>query len=383
MFEYELQSIRSLFPDKRELFLHEPSIGNLEEEYVRNCVRSTYVSYVGEYSTKFESEIKDYLGIDYCICTSSGTTALHLALMVAGVKNNDEVITQALTFVGTVNPILFCGAYPIFLDVSPKTLGMCPDSLKSFLELNCYFDPLLNATINKTTGRTIKACVPVHTLGFICEIEKIVSICKEYNIRVIEDAAESLGSTKNGIHAGTFADMGVLSFNGNKIITTGGGGALVTHSNEYASLSRHLSTTAKVPHPWEFIHNQMGYNYRMPSLNAALGCAQIQKIETLLQQKRRLADKYRKIFSDSTYCEFMEEPDQVRSNFWLCSVSVKDQNRDAFIKEMHGNMVFVRPLWKLMPDLEFLKNFQSVALDNSRHFASQVVNLPSSAGAQV
>ena len=276
--------------------LHRPIFAGSEKQYLLDCIDSNFVSSVGEKVTEFEREIADFTGSKYSIATVNGTSALHICLHLAGVGCGDEVITQALTFVATGNAISYCGANPIFIDVDKDTMGLSPSSLRSFLEE--YAEIRDGVSFNKQTGRIIKTCVPMHTFGFPCRINEISAICNKWNIALIEDAAESLGSYFKNRHTGTFGRLAAISFNGNKIITTGGGGMIITDDENLAKRAKHLTTTAKVPHAYEFVHDEIGYNYRMPNLNAALGCAQLEKLESMLEQKKEIAHRYAEFFED-------------------------------------------------------------------------------------
>ena len=298
--------IRSLYPNREIVPLHEPYFGGNEKRYVLDCIESTFVSSVGKYVDRFEEMIRDFTGAKYAIATVNGTAALHIALKLAGVQQGDLVITQPLTFVATCNAITYCGAEPVFVDIDPETLGMSPDSLESWLGQNVdivdkglggletQYSKLSQPSqpylaIHKATKRHIAACVPMHTFGHPCKIDRIVEICDRYNIPVVEDAAESIGSYYKGKHTGTFGKLGILSFNGNKTITTGGGGMILTDDNELGPLAKHITTTAKKPHPWKFEHDMIGYNYRLPNINAALGCAQMEMLPEILKNKRETA----------------------------------------------------------------------------------------------
>ena len=315
-------------------------------------------------------------GAKYAIATSNGTIALHLALVTAGVKHGDEVITQPLTFVATANAISHANGTPVFVDVDRDTMGMSPAALRSFLEQNA--EKKSGVAINRNTGKKIAACVPMHTFGFPCRIDEIAAVCNEWNIALIEDAAESLGSSYKGQHTGTFGLMGTFSFNGNKTVTCGGGGALVTNDKELADKARHLSTTAKVPHPYEFVHDSVGYNYRMPNLNAALACAQLEQLQEILNNKRELAEIYDGYFAGSNI-SFVKEIEHATANFWLNTVVLESKEaRDGFLKESNGSKVMTRPIWQLMNKLEMYKHCQADGLENSLWLEDRVVNIPSS-----
>ncbi len=356
--------------------MHEPVFRGNEKKYLNECIDSTYVSSVGKFVDQFEIKIAEYTGADKAVVCVNGTNALHLALILAGVKRDDEVITQPLTFIATANAIAYSGAHPVFLDVDRETLGLSPDALSEFLKTSTVLTS--TGCYNKITKRRISACVPMHTFGHPCRIDQIVTICNQYNIEVIEDAAESLGSFYKGRHTGIYGNIGVLSFNGNKILTTGGGGMLLFKNEELAKRAKHLTTQAKVPHAWEFRHDEVGYNYRMPNLNAALGLAQLEQLKSFVQIKRRIADEYSNFFS-GTEIEFIKEPLDSESNYWLNSILLKDKKeRDAFLKFSNEHGVMTRPAWELISRLPMFSNAQRGDVTNSEWIADRLVNLPSS-----
>ena len=356
--------------------LHAPQFRGNEKKYLNECIDSTYVSSVGKFEDEFEEKIAEYTGSKYAIATSNGTSALHIALLLANVEKNDEVITQPLTFVATCNAINYCGAKPVFVDVDQDTMGLSPFELQNFLEANTTINN--GQCINNSTGKVIKACVPMHTYGNPCRIDEIKDICDQYNIFLIEDAAESLGSLCKNKHTGTFGEMGVISFNGNKIITAGGGGCIITDNEELAKKAKYLTTTAKIPHKWEFSHDQIGYNYRMPNLNAALIVAQLEQLDTFLKNKRVVSEKYKEYFEDSEI-EFVSELKESKSNYWLNSLVFQDvQQRNLFLSETNSNGVMTRPIWTLMNKLSMFKDSQKCDLTNAEWLESRVVNIPSS-----
>jgi len=355
--------------------LHEPVFIGNEKKYVCDTIDSTFVSSVGEYVNKVEEKICEITGSKYAIAVVNGTNGLHLALKVVGVEEGDEVITQALTFVATANAISYAGAKPVFVDVDLDTLGMSPESLKSWLDNNAIKKG--NETFNKTTGNRIKAVVSMHTFGHPCRIDEIKEICDEWNLELVEDSAESLGSFYKNKHTGTFGKVGVFSFNGNKIVTSGGGGMIVTDDENLAKRLKYLSTTAKVPHKWEFFHDEIGYNYRMPNLNAALLLAQLENLDKFLENKRGLANKYEKFFK-SIGIKFIKEPENSRSNYWLNSIELKNKaQRDEFLEFTNNNGVMTRPIWTLMNKLPMYKNCQNDGLENSKYLEERIVNIPS------
>ena len=369
--------IQELYQTKEFIPLHEPRFVGNEKKYVNDCIDSTFVSSVGKYVDSFEEQFADKVGSKYAIATVNGTSALHISLILAGVEQDDEVITQALTFIATCNAISYIGAEPIFVDVDLDTMGLNPKSLREFLDKNCELKD--GKCLNRTTNKTIKACVPMHTFGHPCRIDEIAEICEAWNISLVEDAAESLGSYYRGKHTGTFGKVGAFSFNGNKIITSGGGGVIVTDDEALAKRAKHLTTTAKVPHPYEYRHDEIGYNYRMPNLNAALLVAQLEQLDTFVKSKRDLALKYEEFFLDNETIEFVKEPKNSKSNYWLQAVVVKDiTQRDKFLDYTNKNGIMTRPIWKLMNELEMFRDCQCASLENSKYLEQRVVNISSS-----
>ncbi|MEA3315148.1 MAG: LegC family aminotransferase, partial [Campylobacterota bacterium] len=362
--------IKKTFNSEEFIPLHEPRFIGNEKKYLNDCIDSTFVSSVGKYVDKFEEEFAKKVGSRYAIATVNGTSALHISLLLANVQKDDEVITQPLTFIATCNAIDYCGAKPIFVDVDKSTMGMSPKSLKNFLEKNCIIKN--KQCINKTTKKIIKACIPMHTFGHPCKIDKISKICKKWNITLVEDSAESLGSyyTSNNItkHTGTFGKVGAFSFNGNKIITSGGGGVIVTDDENLAKRAKHLTTTAKVPHKFEYVHNEIGFNYRMPNLNAALLVAQLEQLDNFIKNKKELALKYEEFFKNKKGIKFIKEPKNSNSNYWLQALLFKDKKqRDIFLKFTNKNGVMTRPIWKLMNELDMFKYSQKSNLKNSKY----------------
>lgn len=370
------QFIRSLYQTNDFIPLHAPTFGDQEKNNVINTIESTFVSSVGQYVSEFENAVEHFTGAKKAIATVNGTAALHTALYMAGVKQGDLVITQALTFVATCNAIHHMGAEPVFIDVSRETLGLCPIALETFLEDNADLES--NCCVFRKSKQVIRAVVPMHTFGHSVHLDEIERICKKWHISLVEDTAESLGSYYKGIHTGTVGEFAALSFNGNKIITTGGGGMVLCANERDGELTKHVTTTAKVPHPYEFYHDQPGFNYRMPNLNAALGCAQMQRLPLFLQQKRELACKYREFFRGSNY-EFIDEPSHGRSNFWLNAILCEDKNaRNALLEEQNSSGIMCRPIWQLMHRLPMFENCLKGNLPISEYVESRLVNLPSS-----
>lgn len=372
--------IRDLYQSTEFIPLHEPKFIGNEKEYVNNCIDSTIVSSVGQYVDQFEQMVSSYTGATYAVATVNGTAALHIGLKLVGVNQGDEVITQSLSFVATCNAISYCGAKPVFVDVDLDTLGMSSDSLRSFLTNNTH--QTSSGCINKITGRKISAVVPMHTFGHPCRIEEIAKICEEFSIPLVEDAAESLGSLFNGKHTGTFGKVAAFSFNGNKTITTGGGGMIITNDESLAKRAKHITTTAKQPHPYKYIHDEIGYNYRMPNINAALGCAQMENLPRVLDSKRSITSAYLNFFNESNIT-LVEEPVNAKSNYWLNALIIQDkQSLDVFLHELNKAGVMVRPVWELMNDLSMFQDCQASDLSNAKWLHDRIVNIPSSAKLQ-
>lgn len=376
MIQETIDFIRSHYESEDFIPLHEPYFAGNEKKYLNECIDTTFVSSVGKFVDRFEKDIAIFTGSKFAIATVNGTSALHIALQLAGVEREDEVLTQSLTFIATCNAISYIGAHPIFIDVDKNTMGLSPEKLKQFLlEETIIKDEVC---INKRTKRKIKAVVPMHTFGMPINIDDLKAVCKPYNIKIIEDAAESLGSYDNHVHTGTKGLAGTLSFNGNKTITTGGGGMILTNDEHLARKAKHITTTAKIPHRWDFNHDQIGYNYRMPNINAALGCAQLEKLPEILRNKRDLAQKYIDFFSNKS-ARFVTEPDNTFANYWLNSIVLDNPNdRDEFLSATNDAGVMTRPIWKLMSSLPMFKKAQKGNLDNSVWLEQRVINIPSS-----
>lgn len=450
-YQHIIDFIRGLYPSRDFIPLHEPYFAGNEKKYVLDCIDSTFVSSVGKYVDKFEEMIRDFTGAKYAIATVNGTAALHIALLLAGVKRGDLVITQPLTFIATCNAISYCGAEPVFVDIDRRTLGLSADALEAWLsknavlaeeqgELHCFCLPQINTNersqiitnalskdreqfeehvdfpqdtqqkaanckqtethsmpsivshddlsfvpicdlsfVNIRGLKRISACVPMHTFGHPCEIDRIVEICNRYHVPVVEDSAESIGSYYKGQHTGTFGKLGVLSFNGNKTITTGGGGMIITNDDELGKLAKHITTTAKVPHPWRFEHDMVGYNYRMPNINAALGCAQMELLPDILINKRQTATAYQTFFASIPEIEFVAEPEGCISNYWLNVILLNDiLASDEFLKQSNENKVMTRPAWILMNELEMFTNSICGELITAKEISDRLVNIPSS-----
>jgi perosamine synthetase len=378
MYQDIVDYIRGVFQTDKFIPLHEPKFIGNEKRYLNDAIDSTFVSSVGKYVDRFEEMMREITGANFAVATVNGTSALHISLKLVGVRSGEEVITSPLTFVATANAISYCGADLIFIDVEKSTLGLSPDAVSDFLEHHCKRGED-GFCYNQTTGKRIAACVPIHIFGHPCRIDDIINICSDYNIPVVEDAAESLGSLYNGCHPGTFGKMGVYSFNGNKTVTCGGGGAIVTDDESLAKLAKHLTTTAKIPHPYEYVHDEVGYNYRLPNLNAALACAQLEQLEKFIENKRELAGMYSEFFK-GLGINFFKEPQGARSNYWLNAIILDNlESRDRFLDFTNKSGVMTRPIWKLLNKLPMFLRCQAGGLVNAEWLEERVVNIPSSA----
>jgi perosamine synthetase len=376
-YQFIIDKIREIYSEPDKLIpLHAPVFIGREKEYLLECIDSTYVSSVGKFVDLFEEKVAEFTGSKKTVVCDNGTNALFLALKLVGVKETDEVLTQPLTFIATVNAINYIGAKPVFLDVDKDTMGLSPLSLEDFISQNTIIRE--GECYNKKTGRRIKACLPMHTFGHPCKIDQLAAICEKSKIELVEDAAESIGSYYNGKHTGLFGKIGVLSFNGNKTITTGGGGMLLFQEENLALRAKHLTTQAKLPHPWEFNHDETGYNFRMPNINAALGVAQMEMLSLFLDNKRELAEEYSSFFNSSGV-DFFHEPENCKSNFWLNVILLDSEiERDIFLNESNSQKVMTRPVWKLMNKLPMHKDFQHADLSNAEWLEKRIVNIPSS-----
>lgn len=371
-----IQFIRAQYPDQEKIYLHEPRFRGNEKKYLLETIDSTFVSSVGPFVDRFEQMIAKIAGVRRGVAVANGTVALQIALQLAGVERDTEVISQALTFVATSNAIAYLGAVPVYVDVDVDTMGLAPQALADFLE--AYAEIRVSGIYNKKTGRKISAILPMHTFGHPCRIDEIVAIADKYGIPVVEDAAESLGSLYKNQPTGSFGLVSTFSFNGNKTVTSGGGGAIVSNSEALAKQAKYLTTTAKVPHAWEFFHDQVGYNYRMPNLNAALACAQLEQLQGFIENKRELAHLYQHYF-DSLGIKFKTEPANGYSNYWLMAIELENrQERDRFLEETNQQGVMTRPIWTLMHKLPMYAHCQHDGLKNSQYLEDRIVNLPSS-----
>lgn len=376
-FQKTIDFIRSKFGTDDFIPLHAPYFGGNEKKYLNECIDSTFVSSVGAFVDRFEQDLADFTGAKYAIACVNGTNGLHMAMLVCGVNPKDEVLTQSLTFIATANAIKYADADPVFIDVDKDTMGMSAEALLKFLELNGQ-KKADGFTYNNATGKKIAACIPMHTFGFPARIKEIAEICANWNISLIEDTAESLGSFVDAQHTGTFGRMGVFSFNGNKTITSGGGGALITNDEALAKQAKHLTTQAKLPHRWEFRHDAVGYNYRMPNINAALGCAQLEQLNNILLSKRKLAQEYMDYFKE-TNIHFVSELKGNKANYWLNTLVLQNvKQRNEFLTQTNDQGLMTRPIWDLMSSLPMFENCQNDGLENSKWLAERVVNIPSS-----
>lgn len=361
--------------------LHEPSFTGNEWRYLKECLDSTFVSSVGKFVDRFEADLAAFAGAKHAVAVVNGTAALHIALKLAGVKADDEVLIPALTFVATANAVAYCGATPHFVDSSMPTMGVDAEKLRDYLA--GHTEQRSGQCINRATGRVIRAIVPMHTFGHPVDLERLLAVAQDFNLVLIEDAAESLGSYYGGQHTGTFGRMGTLSFNGNKTITTGGGGAILTNDAELARHAKHLTTTAKLPHAWEYRHDEIGYNYRLPNLNAALGCAQLEQLPMMLASKRRLFQHYQAAFASVAGVRLVSEPERCQSNYWLQTLlldATESSLRDAVLKASNAAGYMTRPAWILMHQLMPFKDCPRMDLANAQLLSQCLINIPSSAG---
>ncbi|MCM0147578.1 LegC family aminotransferase [Photobacterium galatheae] len=371
-----VEFVRDTYRTNDFIPLHAPAFDGNEKQYVMETLESTFVSSVGKFVDDFECQIEKFTGANKAVATVNGTAALHTALYLAGVKAGDLVITQALTFVATCNALYHMGAQPIFVDISPASLGLCPKAVDAYLSENAELKE--GGCFHKQTKQQIKAVVPMHTFGHPVELDELIDVCHKWNLTLVEDAAESLGSFYKGKHTGTFSDYSALSFNGNKIITTGGGGMVLCKNEDLGRHAKHVTTTAKIPHPYEFYHDEPGFNYRMPNLNAALGCAQMESLHRYLEEKRYLAEKYRQLFVGSDI-NFVLEPEYAQSNYWLNAVICPDvKSRDEILEKTNAAGVMTRPIWKLMHRLPMFRQALRGSLEFSEFIEGRVINLPSS-----
>lgn len=378
MFKEFVDHTRSIYNSTEFIPLHAPLFVGNEKKYLEECIDSTFVSSVGQFVNDFEIELAKFTGAKYAIVTSNGTSALHIGLILAGVKANELVLTQSLSFIATSNAIHYTGALPLFIDVDMDTMGMSPKALKTYLEKNTVIKD--GQCFHKASGKRISACVPMHTFGFACRIDEIKEICDQYNVPLVEDAAESIGTYYKGKHTGLFGDCGTLSFNGNKIITSGGGGALITNNEALAKHAKHLTTQAKVPHPWEFIHDEVGYNYRMPNLNAALALAQLEVLPQFLKDKKKIFESYKNFFKGFPEIQLVDGIADSTPNYWLNTILLPNRKeRDDFLSFTNANKVMTRPAWTLLHKLPMYAECIRDEQTNAIELEDRLVNIPSSA----
>lgn len=373
-----VEAIRDVVGDDA-VVLHEPSFTGNEWFYLKECLDSTFVSSVGQYVDKFENELATFTGAKRAVAVVNGTAALHIALILAGVKSSDEVLIPALTFVATANAVVYCGATPHLIDSEHCTLGVDATKLREYL--NIHTEQRAGLCVNRATGKVIRALVPMHTFGHPVDVDALLSLAHDFNLVLVEDAAESLGSYYHDQHTGTFGRIGTLSFNGNKTITTGGGGALLTNDIKLATYAKHLTTTAKMPHVWEYRHDEVGYNYRMPNLNAALGCAQLEQLPEILSAKRELFKRYQKVFAKMKGVKLIAEPEQCQSNYWLHTILLdndKAKHRDAILKKTNEAGFMTRPAWVPMHELKPFKDCPRMDLACAESLSQRLINIPSS-----
>ena len=377
MYHDVVSFVHELYGSEGMVPLHVPTFRGNEKKYLNECIDTTFVSSVGKFVDLFEEMMVEYTGTQKAVVCVNGTNALHMAMLLVGVEREDEVITQALTFIATCNAISYIGAHPVFIDVDKDTMGLSADAMEAWLKENAEIKG--ESCYNKRNGRRIKACVPMHTFGHPVHLDKLVDVCNRYHLELIEDAAESLGSFYKGKHTGTFGKIGAISFNGNKTITTGGGGMLLFQDEKLGKVAKHLTSQAKIPHRWEFVHDHIGYNYRMPNINAALGCAQMENLDHYITDKRETANIYREFFKEIDGIDFFEEPVNCRSNYWLNVVILKDRNaQQEFLQFTNDNGIMTRPIWELMNRLPMFEHCQHDSLENTIWFADRLVNIPSS-----
>ena len=369
--------VRNQFNEPEKFIpLHIPTFRGNEKKYLEECINSTFVSSVGAFVDSFEERMSEITQTKKSIATVNGTAALEVALRLAGVKKEEEVITQALTFVATANAIAYNNAIPVFLDVDLDTMGLSPNAVEIFLEE--YGEIREGGCYNKKTGRRIAACMPMHTFGFPVHLDELIVVCEKWNIPIVEDAAESIGSLYKGKPTGSFGLVGAFSFNGNKVVTSGGGGSIVSNNEELASYGKYLTTTAKEAHAFEYVHNELGYNYRMPNINAALACAQLESLDNYLKNKRELANAYAEFF-ELQGIKFRKETPNTKANYWLMAVELENkEDRDAFLKTTNGASVMTRPIWQLMYRLPMYQDCLRDAQKNAIFLEERIVNIPSS-----
>lgn len=376
-----ISALQMVLPgDREKVGLHEPTFAGNEWRYLKECLDTGWVSSVGKFVDRFESDLAAYTGVNRAIAVSNGTAALHVCFKLIGVEPDDEVLVPALTFIATVNAVVYCGAIPHFVDSEERTLGLDPFKLDAYLADIAIIRP--DGCRNRRTGRRIKAVVPMHTFGHAVDLDPLVKICQRYRLELVEDAAESLGTYYKDVHTGNRGKVAALSFNGNKVVTTGGGGAILTNDDALGNLAKHLTTTAKIPHPWAFYHDMVGYNYRMPNINAALGCAQLEQLPDFLARKRALAARYRDAFSKVPGVRFFTAPEFSRSNYWLNALILDRKcaaQRDELLAATHAAGIMTRPVWTLMHKLPMYRDCPRMDLTVAEDLEARIINIPSSA----
>ncbi|CAI8998706.1 Aminotransferase, LLPSF_NHT_00031 family [Brevibacillus sp. IT-7CA2] len=378
--ESVVSTLNDIVPNEKDyIALHEPCFQGKEWEYVKECIDTGWVSSVGKYVDQFEQMLQEYTGVKRAVAVVNGTAALHICLKLVGIESGDEVLIPTLTFIATANAVAYCGAIPHFVDSSEKTLGIDPYKLESYLEEIAVVRE--GICYNRVSGRRIKAVVPMHTFGHPVELDELVNVCERFRLELVEDAAESLGSFYKGRHTGNLGKVSALSFNGNKIVTTGGGGAILTNDEPLGNLAKHITTTAKIPHKWAFEHDQIGYNYRMPNINAALGCAQLEQLPNFLTKKRKVAEIYQNAFKQIEGVTFFWEQDYVSSNFWLNAILLDDEYasvRDKILEKTNTQGIMTRPTWTLLHKLDMFKQCPSMPIETSMMIERRLINIPSS-----
>ena len=368
--------IKDLYGTREFIPLHVPKFRGKEKEYLSQCIDTTFVSSVGKFVDRFEEQMTQISKTKKAVAVVNGTAGIQVALRLVGVNSGDEVLTQALTFVATANAIIYNNAHPVFLDVDLDTMGLSANAVSAFLEE--YGELRDDGCYNKKTGRKISACLPMHTYGFPVHLDELIAVCNTWQVPIVEDAAESLGSEYKGKPTGSFGELGVFSFNGNKIVTSGGGGVIVSNSVSLAEKGKYLTTTAKQPHPYEYFHDELGYNYRMPNINAALACAQLEQLATFLSEKRAIANNYADFFKTKGI-NFRTELPNTKANYWLMCVELENKKeRDLFLKTTNSANVMTRPIWQLMFRLPMYENFYKDSQKNAIHLEERIVNIPSS-----
>lgn len=377
--QFLLHTIKAMLPKQEFISLHEPRLTGNENEYVKECIDTGWVSSVGKFVDRFEQDLATYTGVKRAVAVVNGTSALHVCLMLSGVKAGDEVLVPALTFIATANAVTYCNAIPHFVDSTMETLGMDPDRLDEYLaEIS---EQRADGCYNRQTGRRISAVVPMHTFGHPVDMDKMQLLCEKYHLTLVEDCAESIGSFYKGRHTGNFGRVAAMSFNGNKTITTGGGGAILTNDEELGKLAKHITTQAKIPHRWEFSHDQVGYNYRMPNINAALGCAQLEKLPEFLAKKRELAKRYAAALKAVPGIAFFKEPVFAWSNYWLNAILLDADfanERDAVLAALNDAGIMARPIWNLMYTMPMFADCPRMDCLVAENIGSRLINIPSS-----